>query len=100
MANLPVPSSSGLGLTRIERRVAKEIALTRAVTSVVAAREAAKIDAITEVAETALLSAAELSSLEGLLVARTPHAAGRLAYINDRACMATGAVLTRMSRSL
>jgi hypothetical protein len=100
MANLPVPSSSGLGLTRVERRVAKEIAVTRAVTSVVAAREVAKLDAITEVAETALLSAAELSSLEGLLVMRTPHAAGRLAYLNDRAVISMGTVLTRMSRSL
>jgi hypothetical protein len=101
MANLPAPySRSALGLTRVERRAIKEIALTRAASSVLAAREAAKIEAITEVAETALLSAAEVSSLEALLVARTPHAAGRLAYINDRACMAMGGVVTRMSRSL
>jgi hypothetical protein len=99
MSNL-VPSSGGLGLTRVERRAAREIAVTRVASSVLAAREAAKIDAITEVAETALLGAAELSSLEGLLVARTPYAAGRLAYINDRACMAMGGVVTKMSRSL
>jgi hypothetical protein len=101
MSNLPAPySSSSLGLSRVERRAAKEIALIRAASSVLAAREAAKIDAITEVAGTALLSVAELSSLEGLLVARTPHAAGRLAYINDRACMAMGGVVTKMARSL
>jgi len=101
MANLPVPySASGLGLSRVERRAAKEIALTRAASSVLTAREAAKIEAITEVAETALLSAAELSNLEGLLVARTPHAAGRLAYINDRAVMAMGGVVTQLARRL
>lgn len=98
-SNLPVPTG-GLSLSRLERRAAKDIALTRVASSVLAARESAKIDAITEVVETALLNAAELSNLEGLLVARTPHAAGRLAYINDRACMAMGGVVTRMSRSL
>lgn len=98
--NLPILSPSSLGLSRIERRAAKEITLTRAASTVLAAREAAKIDAITAVAETALLSAAELSSLEGLLAARTPHAAGRLAYINDRACMAMGVVVTQLARRL
>jgi hypothetical protein len=102
MANLPAPySRSSLGLSRVERRAATEIALTRAASTVLAARESAKIEALTEVAETALLSAAELSILEGLLVARNPGAfAGRAAYINDRACMAIGGVVTKMTRSL
>ena len=95
-----MPYSSGRGLTRVERRAAKEIALHRAASSVLAAREAAKVNAITEVAETAILSAAELSALEGLLAARTPQAAGRLAYINDRACMAMGGVVTQLARRL
>ena len=47
MAELPVLAASrGLSLTRAERRAVKEIALTRAASSVLAAREAAKIDAI------------------------------------------------------
>ncbi len=100
MANLPVPSTGGLGLTRVERRVAKEIALTRAASSVLAAREAAKIDAITDVAETALLNAGELACVEQLLVARTPHAAGRLGFIADRATVAMGSVVTQMARRL
>lgn len=100
MANLPVPSSSGLGLTRVERRVAKEIALTRAVTSVVAAREVAKLDAIAEVGETALTNAALVTDCESFLVARNPAFAGRAAYISDRTTMAMGTVLTRMARSL
>jgi len=101
MANLPVTySRSALGLTKVERRASKEIALTRAASSVLAAREAAKIEAITEVADTALLSAAEVSSLEGLLVMRTPHAAGRLGYVADRACMAMGNVVAQMGRRL
>lgn len=101
MSNLPILSTpSSLGLTRTERRVAKEIALTRAASTVLAAREAAKIDAITDVAEKALLGAGELSCVEQVLVARTPHAAGRYSYITDRACMAMGSVVTQMARRL
>jgi len=50
--------------------------------------------------ETALLSAAEVSSLEGLLVARTPHAAMRLRHVADQACMAMGGVVVQMGRRL
>jgi hypothetical protein len=100
MANLPVPSSSGLGLTRVERRVAKEIAVTRAVTSVAAAREVAKIDAIAEVGETALTNAAVLTDLENFLVARNPAFASRAAFLNDGTVMSMHAVMARMARSL
>jgi hypothetical protein len=100
MAFLPVPASSALGLTRAERRVAKEIAAVRAASTAVAAREAAKLDAITEVAETALLNAGELACIEQLLVLRTPHAAGRFGFIGDRATMAMGGVVTQMARRL
>ena len=101
MANLPVPSSpSSFGLTRVERRAAKEIATSRAASSVLAAREAAKIDAIAAVGETAMLNAFDLTCLESALVARNPTFAGRAAYIGDRACIGMGNVVTRMSRSL
>jgi hypothetical protein len=101
MADLPVLASSrGLGLTRVERRAAKEIALTRAASNVLAARESAKADAIADVGETVLLNAFDLTCLESALVARNPAFAGRAAYINDRACIGMSKVLTRMSRSL
>jgi len=96
MASLPIPSS---GLTKIERQAAKEIALARATGSVLAAREAAKIDALADVAETALLAGAEVASLEGLLLARNPNAAG-LGYISAKAYIAMGNVVTRMGRRL
>jgi hypothetical protein len=101
MADLPVLASSrGLGLTRTERRAAKEIALTRAASNVLAARESAKVDAIAAVGETAMLDAFDLTCLENALVARTPGFAGRAAFIGDRACIGMGEVLTRMSRGL
>ncbi len=101
MAELPVLASSrALGLSRVERRAAKEIALTRAASSVLAAREAAKVDAIASVGEAAMLNAFDLTCLEGALVARNPAFAGRAAFIGDRACIGMGNVVTRMSRTL
>lgn len=101
MPNHPVLASShGCGLTRLERRAANEIALTRAASSVLAARESARLDLIADVAETALLNASALSSLEAVLVMRTPHAAGRLGHIADSACMAMGKVVARTGREL
>jgi plasmid replication initiation protein len=95
-----VPFSSGLGLTRVERRTVKEIALARAASSVVAAREAAKVEAIAEVAQTALIGAYDVTGLERALVARTPAFADRAAYLTDRAVVGMGGVLTGMSRRI
>jgi hypothetical protein len=100
MSSLPVRASGGMSLSRVERRAAKEVAVVRAASSVLAAREATKLDVIAEVAETALLNASAVSSLEAVLVMRTPHAAGRLSYIADAACMAMGKVVTQTSRGL
>ncbi len=98
-SNLLVPIG-GLPLSRVERRAAKEIALTRVASNVLAARESVRLDVIAEVAETALLNASALSGLEAALVMRTPHAAGRLGHITDSACMAMGRVVVRTGRSL
>jgi hypothetical protein len=101
MTQHPVLASSrSRGLSRLERRAAGEIAVSRAASSVLAARESAKVDAIAAVGETALLNAFELTCLESALVARNPAFGGRAAYIGDRACMGMGNVLTSMSRSL
>jgi hypothetical protein len=101
MADLPVLAAArGRGLTRLERRAANEIAITRAASSVLAARESARLNLISDVAETALLNASALSGLEAVLVMRTPHAAGRLGHIADSACMAMGRVVARTAREL
>jgi hypothetical protein len=101
MAHHPVLASSrGRGLSRLERRAASEIAVTRAASSVLAAQETARLDLITDVAETAMLNASALSGLELALVMRTPHAAGRIGHIADSACMAMGKVVARTGRSL
>ncbi len=99
MANHPVLASSR-GLSKLERRAAGEIAVNRTASSVLAARESARLEAIADVAETALLHASALSGLEAALVMRTPHAAGRLGHIADSACMAMGKVVARTGRGL
>ncbi len=99
MAGLPVLASPR-GLSKLERRAANEIALTRAASSVLAARESARLDVIADVAETALLNASALSGLEAALVMRTPHAAGRLGLITDSSCLAMGRVVAQTGRSL
>ncbi|HEY7829533.1 MAG TPA: hypothetical protein VIC06_03090 [Solirubrobacteraceae bacterium] len=88
------------GLTKVERRAAKEIALNRAASSVLAARGVAAVEAIEEVGEAALMSGAVLTDLECLLVARNPAFAGRAAYINGRNCMSLGRAVDKMARSL
>jgi hypothetical protein len=100
MANLPVPYSSGLGLSRVERRAAKEIALARAASSVLAAREAAVIDAIASVGESAILAAGDISLCEELVAARTPSGAHRYAYLADRTTSAMGRRIDQLGRWL
>lgn len=99
MANHPALASSR-GLSKLERRAASEIALSRAASSVLAARGSARLDVIADVAETAMLNASALSGLEAALVMRTPHAAGRLGHIADSACLAMGRVVARAGRDL
>jgi hypothetical protein len=99
MSNHPALVSSR-GLSKLERRAASEIALTRATSSVLAARESARLDVIADVAETAMLNASALSNLEAALIMRTPHAAGRLGHIADSACLAMGKVVARTGREL
>jgi hypothetical protein len=99
MPNHPALISSR-GLSKLERRAVSEIAVNRAASSVLSARESARLDAIAEVAETAMLNVSALSNLEAALVMRTPHAAGRLGHIADSACMAMGQVVARTGRGL
>jgi len=61
----------------IERRASRERARARAYGSAVSAHESAKVEAVAEVTEAALLATSHVSAIEGLLVAQTPHG-GRL----------------------
>ena len=93
-------SPSSLSLTKIKRRAAKEIALTRATSSVLAARAESKIDAIGSVTEAAMLSTARVALMEAMATAQTPHAAGRYRFIADCGATSMGAVINGMARRL
>jgi ketopantoate hydroxymethyltransferase len=101
MAQHPVPfSRSALGLTKIERRAAKQIALNRAATSVVVAEAEEKNDAIGSVTESAILTCAHVGLVELMAAAQTPHAAGRYRYLGDCGTACMGSVINGMARRL
>src|SRR5437763_107807 len=94
MSNLPAISTLGeLANTRIERQASKEISRARAYGAAVSARETAKVEAIAQVAEAALLATSHVSAMEGLLVGRTPHAEVRLRHIADAGCTGMASIV-------
>lgn len=87
MASELVPLS-GAFPSRLERRTAKDIARVRARGAVVAAREMAKVEAVADVAKTALTETADVVGFYTLLVARTPEAQVQLEHVTSAACAA------------
>jgi hypothetical protein len=72
-------STVGRGLSRDDRRALGAISRFRTEAAVTAAR----IDAIAAVTQTALIDTADVASTQAILVTRTPHAAGWLAYVAE-----------------
>lgn len=85
---------------RVERQVGREVALAHARGSVMAAREVAKIAAITEITEEALFSGSEVASITNMLVERTPYAQEELSYIAHAGIAAMADVVLRTGQSL
>ena len=98
---LPVLSPLGeLATTAVQRRAGREIARSQAYGAAVSAREAAKIEAIADVTEAALLATSHVSAVEALLIARTPHAEARLRHIADAGCTGMASVVLGMGRRI
>ena len=101
MSYLPVPSSLGeLVSTRIERQASREIARAQAYGATVSARERAKVEAIAQVTETALLATSHVSAIEALLISRTPHAEARLRHIADAGCTGMASVVLGLTHRI
>jgi hypothetical protein len=62
--------SNRAGLSRLERSVAAELELIQAQAMLAAAREVARIDAITAVTTRAMLAADQLAAIQGALARR------------------------------
>ncbi len=87
MSNLPVRIGlSELPSSRIERRISKEITSARGYGAIVSARETAKLEAIAQVTDAAMVATSHVSAVEALLLERTPHAEARLRHIADAGC--------------
>jgi hypothetical protein len=101
MPYLPALSPLGeLVSSKIERQVSREVATARAQSAVAAGRDIARVEAIAQVTETALLATSHVSAIEALLVARTPHAEGRLRHIADAGCAGMANVVLSTARSV
>jgi len=95
-----IPSGGGFVPSRIERAAGREIASVRARQAVVTARETAKLEVISDVTESAMLSANRVSAIEAMLAQQNPAAAGRLAAIGDVGAMGLAEVVMRTARTV
>jgi len=101
MSQLPAQRSIGsLAGMKVKRQVSQEILRAQAGGAVVSAHEAAKVEAIARVTEAALLATSHVSAIEALLVARTPHAEGRLRHIADAGCTGMAGVVLGIGRQV
>jgi hypothetical protein len=85
---------------RVQRQVGREMALANASGSLLAAREVAKVRAIADITETALIAVSTVSAVEGLLISRTPHAEGRLRHVADAGTAGIANVVLRAAGRL
>lgn len=101
MANLPVPSSLGvLPASRIERQTSRAVAQANAHGVAAAARETARVEAIAQVTEVALLATAHVSAMESLLITQAPHAEQRLRHLADAGCAGMASIVLGAGRKV
>lgn len=99
MSNLPAINVLGeLANSRLERQTSREISRAQSHGATIAAREGARVEAIAQVTEAALLATSHVSAVEALLVSRTPHAEARLRHIADAGCTGMASVVLGLGR--
>ena len=86
--------------TRVEREAARQVAAITARNRVAVAREVAKVQMVQDVTQEALLAVSDISAMESLLVARTPHAIARLQHIADAGTIGIASVVVGTGRSV
>ncbi len=99
MSNLPVRAAlAPQGAFSPERRASREIIKARAYGQTISAQEEAKVEAIAQVTETALLATAHVSAMESLLITQAPHAEQRLRHLADAGCAGMAGVVLGVGR--
>jgi hypothetical protein len=101
MSNLPILSTSvGMVPGKLDRQISREVSQTKGFGMVLSAREIAKVEAVANVTEAALVATAHVSSVEALLIGQVPHAEARLRHIADAGCAGMGYVVMSMGRQI
>jgi hypothetical protein len=96
---LPVVSQlTELASSGPERRASREIARAKAYGSAITAQETAKVEAIANVTETAMLATSHVSAIESLLITQAPHAEQRLRHLADAGCAGMASVVLGVGR--
>ena len=98
--DLPVVQASGLPTTFAQRRAARDITRIRLRGAVVTVRETTKVEAIGDVAESALVTSSQISRLRGALYQGDPHGEADGLLITRSTSLALADVVLRTGRSL
>ncbi|HEX5852167.1 MAG TPA: hypothetical protein VFY36_03640 [Solirubrobacteraceae bacterium] len=98
--DLAAVQAAGLPTTFAQRRAARDITRIRIRGAVVTAREITKVDAIGDVAESALLTSSQVSRLRGALSQGDPHGEADALLITRSTSVALADVVLRTGRSL
>jgi hypothetical protein len=93
-------ASGGWMATREERRAAREVNRVRLRGAVATAYDVTRIEAVEEVAGSALVAAAQVSALESALAQQTPQARARLQHIADSSSIAIAGIVTQAGRGI
>lgn len=86
--------------SRVERQTNRALQNIRSHQAVATAHEVAKVEVIQDVTEAALMATSNVSAIEALLIARTPHAEGRLRHIADAGALGMSEVVMKARRSV
>jgi hypothetical protein len=73
---LPVPYSTGFGLSTVDRQVSRALARIDAAALVASHQDQARIDRVAGTTEHGMVRACQLGLLEAGLIQHAPHAAG------------------------
>lgn len=93
-------ASGGWLATREQRRAAREVNRVRLRGVLATAYDVTRIEAVEEVAGSALVAAAQVSALEGALAQQTPHAQAQLRHITNASSVALGRIVTQAGRGI
>jgi hypothetical protein len=100
MAGLPVPYSSGFGLTRMDRQVSRALAQIDGAALVASHRDRAQIDRVAGTTEHGMLRAAQLGTLELALAQNAPQSVGYVHAVATAGALGIAAAVYEAGRGV